>query len=170
MRNFRFSYILIHVGKSTRVYNFSGDIKMKNFVTKYKFVNCKQLIIVGLVLMPMLTFLVGCSGAKEIQGTWYVQNSKGKNLMITFTDKKVSIDGDEYKYTQNAIGTENGAKYYGITQNGKTYSIIFPEKDENIALMIEPESTDNYLQGTLLFAMNKKKEPNYSSYAQKYIY
>lgn len=143
---------------------------MDNFVEKYKYVNRKQLIIVGVVLLSMLTLLAGCSGSKKFQGTWHVQNSKGKNLIITFTDKKVSIDGDEYKYTQNAIGTENGVKYYGITQNGKTYSIIFPEKDENIALMIEPETTDNCLQGTLLFAMNKKREPNYNSYAKKYVY
>ncbi|MCD6632208.1 glycosyltransferase [Lactococcus cremoris] len=133
-------------------------------VTKYK----KLLLMVfGLVLM--LSLLTGCKGSKNIQGTWHVQNGDERNLTLKFTDKKVTIEGDEYKYTQNAIGIENGIRYYGIEENGKNYSIIFPEKDKNIALMIEPESTDNYFRGTLIFAMNKKENPSYSEYAERYI-
>jgi hypothetical protein len=106
---------------------------------------------------------------KTYQGTWYVQNSEGQNSTINFMDKKIVIDDDEYDYTQNAVGIENGIRYYGIVQNGKHYSIIFPEKDKNIALMIKPNSTDDYLQGTLIFAMNKNDAPNFNSYAKKYI-
>ncbi|WP_063282182.1 hypothetical protein [Lactococcus cremoris] len=137
----------------------------KGRVTKYK----KLLLMVfGLVLM--LSILTGCKGSKNIQGTWHIRNSDEKDLTINFTDKKVTIEGDEYKYTQNAIGTENGIKYYGIMENGKNYSIIFPEKDKNIALMIEPDSSDNYLQGTLIFAMNKKERPSYNEYAERYLH
>lgn len=145
-------------------------MKMNNFIKKYKFGSNRQLIIIAIILVSMLTTLVGCRGSKTFQGAWYAQNSDGKNLNIIFTEKKVSIDGDEYNYTQNAIGTENGVKYYGIVQNGKHYSIIFPTKDRNIALMIEPDSSDDYLQGTLLFAMNKRSTPNYNNYAKKYIH
>lgn len=67
------------------------------------------------------------------------------------------------------MGTQNGASYYGITQNGKVYSIIFPDKNEDVALMIEPDSTDNYLKGKLLYAMNKKTTPDYNSYVKKYL-
>lgn len=142
---------------------------MENCAKKNKYSNNQKIIIATIIMLSMLILLVGCSGSKTYQGIWHVQNSEGQNSTINFRDKKLSIDGDEYEYTQDAVGFENGIKYYGIVQNGKHYSIIFPEKDKNISLMIEPDSTDNYLQGTLIFAMNKNETPNYNSYIKKYI-
>ncbi|URZ02839.1 glycosyltransferase [Clostridium felsineum] len=123
--------------------------------------------VMGLVMS--LLILTGCSGSKSIQGTWKVQNANGKNSTIVFKDKKVTVDGKTFDYTQNAVGTENGINYYVIQQHNEKYTIIFPDKDKNIAIMIEPDSTDNYLQGKLLYAMNKIKQPNYKEYATKYL-
>lgn len=35
--------------------------------------------------------------------------------------------------------------------------------------MIQPTSSKDDLYGTMLYAMNKKKQPNYKQYAQKYM-
>ncbi|MEX2785707.1 glycosyltransferase [Streptococcus sp. H49] len=128
-----------------------------------------QLIITALSLLFGFFLLSGCSGSDNLQGTWKVQDASGQNGTIEFKEKTVIVDGEEYDYTQNAVGTENGVTYYGIKQNGQNYSIIFPEDDDNLAIMLEVESTDNYLEGTMLYAMNKSKSPNYQSYAKKYM-
>ncbi|MFL0252823.1 hypothetical protein ACJDT4_20655 [Clostridium neuense] len=125
------------------------------------------LLVLGLVLS--LLILDGCSGSKSIQGTWKVQDGSGENSTMVFKDKKVTVDGKTFDYTQNAVGTKNGVNYYGIKQDNKNYTIVFPDKDKNIAIMIEPDSTDNYLQGKMLYAMNKIKQPNYKEYAKKYL-
>ena len=61
--------------------------------------------------------------------------------------------------------------YYGLTRkdNGGTFSIVFPEKDKNIAIMLIPDSDDDYLTGSMLFAMNRKEKPDYKKYAEKYL-
>ncbi|TNU79985.1 glycosyltransferase [Lactococcus lactis] len=133
-------------------------------IKKIKYIICS---IVSLLTVVVL--LSGCSGSKKIQGTWNAQDGSGQNFTIIFNNKKVSVNGKEYSYTQTAVGTQNGTNYYGITQNGKNYSIIFPDKNEDVALMIEPDSTDNYLKGKLLYAMNKKRTPDYNSYVKKYL-
>lgn len=61
---------------------------MNNFIKKYKFGSNRQLIIIAIILVSMLTTLVGCRGSKTFQGAWYAQNSDGKNLNIIFTEKK----------------------------------------------------------------------------------
>ncbi|WP_342588721.1 glycosyltransferase [Lactococcus protaetiae] len=124
-------------------------------------------LLLGLVVS--LVVLAGCSGSKSIQGTWKAQDGAGKNSTIIFTDKKVTVDGQTYNYTQNAIGTENGIKYYGIKQDGQNYTIIFPVKNKNIAIMIKPNSTDDSLKGKMLYAMNKTVQPRYNDYATKYL-
>ncbi|KHD37944.1 glycosyltransferase [Clostridium acetobutylicum] len=130
-------------------------------------INKITLLVMGLVMT--LFILVGCSGSKSIQGTWKVQDGSGKNSTIVFKDKKVIVDGKTFDYTQNGVGTKNGIKYYQIQQDNKNYTIVFPDKDKNIAIMIEPDSTDNCLQGKLLYAMNKIKQPNYKEYGTKYL-
>ena len=65
----------------------------------------------------------------------------------------------------------NGVSYYGLTRkdNGETFSIVFPEKDKNTAIMLIPDSDDDYLTGSMLFAMNRKEKPDYKKYAEKYL-
>ncbi|AUW96363.1 glycosyltransferase [Streptococcus pluranimalium] len=125
--------------------------------------------LVLVVLFMSIVLLVGCKGSKKIQGTWKAQDSTGKNSTIQFKENVVVIDNQEYDYKQNATGFKNQVSYYGITQNGEQYSIIFPEKNKNIALLIRPTSTDDYLAGEMLYALNRKEEPNYKEYAEKYF-
>ncbi|PJI07277.1 MULTISPECIES: glycosyltransferase [Clostridium] len=122
-----------------------------------------------LVLVLSLLILGGCSGSKSIQGTWKVQDGSGENSTMVFKDKKVTVDGKTFAYTQNAVGIKNGINYCVIKQDNKNYTIVFPDKDKKIAIMIEPDSTDNYLRGKMLYAMNKITQPNYKKYAKKYL-
>lgn len=134
---------------------------------KFKF--GRRLFLMAGSLFLGLIMLSACSGSKSIQGTWQVQDGAGKNSTLTFKDKKMTLDGKTYDYKQNAVGFQNSVKYYGIQQDGKEYSIIFPDKDKNVALLLEPDSNDNYLKGSFLYAMNKKTTPSYKSYAKKYL-
>ncbi|GAB2025566.1 glycosyltransferase [Lactovum odontotermitis] len=128
-----------------------------------------KFILLAVSLAFAFVLLTGCSGTKSIQGTWKVQDGSGANSTITFTDKMVTVEGQNFDYTQNEAGTKNGINYYGIKQNNQNYTIIFPEKkDKNVAIMIKPDSIDEPLQGTLIHAMDKSKQPNYAEYAAKY--
>ena len=92
-------------------------------------------------------------------------------MTIEIKDKTIIINEEEYKYTQNAVGFKNGVSYYGLTRkdNGKKFSIVFPEKDKNVAIMLIPDSDEDYLTGSMLFAMNRKEKPDYKKYAEKYF-
>ena len=92
-------------------------------------------------------------------------------MTIEIKEKTIIINEEEYKYTQNAVGFKNGVSYYGLTRkdNGRTFSIVFPEKDKNVAIMLIPDSDEDYLTGSMLFAMNRKEKPDYKKYAEKYF-
>lgn len=122
------------------------------------------------VIACIMMVLSACSGSKKIQGEWQVQDGEGKNSKIIIREKELEIDGQKFDYVQNATGFENGVSYCGIKQNGKAYSIIFPDKDKDIAVMIIPNSTDEYLQGNMIYAMNRKIQPNFKEYVEKYIH
>ncbi len=122
------------------------------------------------IIFTMLLLLVtACSGSDAIQGSWETQDSNGNYGTMVFEDKTITYDGKTFEYTQNAVGTKNGIQYYGIRQNGQTYSIIFPEKDKNIAFMIVPDSSDSYLTGSVVYVMDRTQQPNYSEYVEAYL-
>ena len=100
-----------------------------------------------LVVLSSLFILIGCSGSPKIQGKWNVQDARGEETTIEIKEKTIIVNEEEYKYTQNAVGFKNGVSYYGLTRkdNGKIFSIVFPEKDKNIAIMLIPDSDDDYL-------------------------
>ncbi|OFI50254.1 glycosyltransferase [Floricoccus tropicus] len=122
-----------------------------------------------LLLIIFVIILTGCKGSKDIQGNWKAQNNDGKNVTIQISDKDITVDGNKLEYKQNAVGNKNGLKYKGIMVDDIQYVIVFPEKDKNIAYMMKPESSDDYLYGTLIFAMNKNDYPSYKDYADRYI-
>ena len=124
-----------------------------------------------LVVLSSLFILIGCSGSPKIQGKWNVQDVRGEQTTIEIKEKTIIINEEEYKYTQNAVGFKNGVSYYGLTRkdNGKIFSIVFPEKDKNVAIMLIPDSDEDYLTGSMLFAMNRKEKPDYRKYAEKYF-
>ena len=132
----------------------------------------KYLVTLIIVLTMLLT---GCSGSKAIRGAWNAQDSEGNNYVLEFDERKITLSQGEEKetltYEQNAVGTENGIKYYGLTIDNVSYSVIFPEKEnQDLALFVKVTDEDNYLEGNLVYAINKNDEPNYQDYASKYIH
>ena len=117
-----------------------------------------------LSLLIPLFILAGCN-----KGKWNVQDSNHEYTTVTFTDKKVSVNGQEAEYKQVEVGFKNNVQYIVIEMEGKKYSIIFPDADKNIAVLLQPTSEDNYLEGTMILAMNRKEKPNYDKYAKNYI-
>ena len=124
------------------------------------------LVVVGL-LSVFLMILSACSSStgnhantNYLQGEWKVQTANGQNSTITFDKDSVTVGEKKFAYKQKSVKTKKGLTYYKIEQNGEDYSVIFPEKDKNIAIMIQPTSSKDDLYGTMLYAMNKKKQPN----------
>ena len=58
---------------------------------------------------------------------------------------------------------------FKIEQNGESFTVVFPDQDKNVAVMIQPSSKEDILSGKLLYAMNKKEQPSYEDYAKKYL-
>lgn len=83
----------------------------------------------------------------------------------------LSFGGKTNSYTQNGVGIKNGVRYYVIKLKDydEYYSIIFPDKDKNIAVLLQIDDTDEPLRGTMILALNKDKKPDYSDYANKYL-
>ena len=86
-----------------------------------------------------------------------------------FAKDTVTVNGEKFDYKQTSVKQKGEITYYEIEQNGGSYTVIFPDKDKNIAVMIQPSSKDDVLSGKLLYAMNRKEQPSYSEYAKKYI-
>ncbi|KXT85441.1 glycosyltransferase [Streptococcus panodentis] len=122
-----------------------------------------------LLLLSACSLLSG-GQSDRLQGDWKAQTGDGSNSTIHFAKDKVTVNGEEFDYKQKSVKQKGGVTYYQIEQNGKNYSVIFPEKDDDqTAIMIEPDSAEDDLYGTMLYAMNKKKTPNYQEYAKKYL-
>jgi len=93
-------------------------------------------------------------------------------FLISFSacSKSTNLIEGEWKAQTGATKENKGDLiYYKIEKNGESYTIIFPDKDKNIAIMIQPYSQNDDLYGKVLYAMNKKDQPNYSEYVKKYI-
>lgn len=127
--------------------------------------------IIAMVLLSLgLVLIAACSSSPaKLEGKWKVQTGDKKNGELVFTKDTVTVDGEKYTYKQKSIERKEGIVYYKIEQDGESYSVIFPDPNKNIAIMIQPTSKDNDLSGLLLYAMNKKEKPNYEEYAKKYL-
>lgn len=129
----------------------------------------KKLVTIILLFIGMVT-LSACSGSDEIIGTWQAQAADGTELIIEIDKKQITVDGETSDYVQNGFGFENNMSYYTIEVNEQNiYTIIFPEKDKSIAILIQSTDEDEPLAGTLIFAMNKNEQPNYLEYGNKYL-
>lgn len=127
-------------------------------------------IIAAVLLSLSLVLISACSSSPaKLEGKWKVQTGDKKNGELVFTKDTVIVDGERYPYKQKSIERKDGIVYYKIEQNGKSYSVIFPDQDRNIAIMIQPSSKEDDLSGLLLYAMNKKEQPSYEDYAKKYL-
>lgn len=86
--------------------------------------------------------------------------------------KDVSLKSVNNPPTYDAIiHTEETAPYYIFaSQKGKkVYAIAFPNKNKNMAILIDSKSFKYSLQGTVLYAMNKETQPDYDEYVSKYV-
>ena len=127
--------------------------------------------IMAAVLLSLSLVLIAACGTSspKLEGEWKVQTGDKKNGVLVFTKDTVTVDGEEYPYKQKSIEKKGNLVYYKIEQNGESYSVIFPDQDRNIAIMIQPSSEKDDLSGLLLYAMNKKEQPSYEDYAKKYL-
>lgn len=129
----------------------------------------KKVLTILSLLIGLVT-LSACSGSDEIIGTWKAQAANGTELVIEIDKKQLTVDGEKLDYVQNGFGFENSLSYYTIeVDEQETYTIIFPEKDKSLALLIQPTDLEEPLAGTLVFALNKKEKPNYLEYGNKYL-
>ncbi len=127
-------------------------------------------IISHVLLTVFLLSLSACSKSTNlIQGEWKAQTGAMRNEIVKFDNDKVTVNGKEYDYKIKSKENKGDLIYYKIEQNGESYTIIFPDKDTNIAIMIQPYSQNDDLYGKVLYAMNKKDQPNYKEYVKKYI-
>ena len=127
--------------------------------------------IIAAVLLSLSLVLISACGTSsaKLEGEWKVQTGAKKNGVLVFTKDTVTVDGEEYPYKQKSIEKKGNLVYYKIEQNGESYSVIFPDQDRNIAIMIQPNSKEDDLSGLLLYAMNKKEQPSYEDYGKKYL-
>ena len=117
-----------------------------------------------------LIFVSGCGNSKNLLlGEWNAEKDIDVNDIVKFDNDRVTVNGKEYDYKLKSKENKGDLIYYKIEQNGESYTIIFPDKDKNIAIMIQPYSQNDDLYGKVLYAMNKKDQPNYSEYVKKYI-
>ena len=131
--------------------------------------NKMKKILTYITLPVFLVILTACGNSSDaLQGEWKAQTGAQKNVVLKFDKYKVTVDGKEYDYKQKSVEKKGDITYYKIEQNGENYTVIFPDKDKNIAVMIQPYSSKDDLNGTMLYAMNKKEQPNYSEYSKKY--
>lgn len=125
-------------------------------------------------LMLLLTFvLCGCSTSDKIIGKWYGANTDNVQLTVEIDEDELTASNDSaednYSLKQVAVGVENGIRYYGLTLNGNDCSLIFPEKDnDDIAFLLSIED-DEYLEGSVLYILNKKDYPDFDEYKEKYF-
>ena len=130
----------------------------------------KTLVISSLLaLFLILLSACGSSSTPKLEGEWKAQTGANENVAIVFAKDTVSVNGEKFDYKQTSVKQKGEITYYEIEQNGGSYTVIFPDKDKNIAVMIQPSSKDDVLSGKLLYAMNRKEQPSYSEYAKKYI-
>ena len=131
--------------------------------------NKMKKILTYIALPVFLVILTACGNSSDaLQGEWKAQTGAQENVVLKFDKDKVTVDGKEYDYKQKSVEKKGDITYYKIEQNGENYTVIFPDKDKNIAVMIRPYSSKDDLNGTMLYAMNKKEQPNYSEYSKKY--
>ena len=130
----------------------------------------KYIKIISYILLTIfLISLSACSKSTNlIEGEWKAQTGAINNEIVKFDNDKVTVNGKEYDYKLKSKENKGDLIYYKIEQNGETYTIIFPDKDKNIAIMIQPYSQNDDLYGKVLYAMNKKDQPNYKEYVKKY--
>lgn len=134
----------------------------------------KKKLFITFMMGLLVIGLAGCGhkqSTSKLFGTWKAEDGAGTRSTIKFTKKIVTVNDTKYSYKRTEVGYKNSVRYISIEQDNKDYTIVFPKKnDKNLALMLKPDDADEPLNGSMLYALNKTKEPNYQQYAQKYLH
>ncbi|AXJ12899.1 hypothetical protein [Streptococcus pluranimalium] len=129
----------------------------------------ERLWIVGILI---LLVMVACSTqTRPYTGEWYAQAANGKKVKMNFKKEKVTIGEDEFSYEETGHGEfNNGRTFFTITDKQKEYTIAFPEKDNDIAMMLQPDDVEKEPNvGTILYAMHREEYPNFDDYIGRYL-
>lgn len=130
--------------------------------------------LLGLSALVCLALMVACSkSAPSLQGEWKAQDALKKDYKVIFKKDKVTIGEQDYNYTVDGPKSKDNHTYYSlkVKDQGKetTYTVFFPTNSKEIALFLEPSDTKEPLKGQMLFALNKKENPDYYDYVKKYL-
>lgn len=130
--------------------------------------------LLGLLALLCMVSMVACSkSAPSLQGEWKAQDALKKDYKIIFKKDKVTIGEHDYNYTVDGPKAKDNYTYYSlkVKDQGKetSYTVFFPTKSKETALFLEPNDDKEALKGQMLFALNKKENPDYYDYVKKYM-
>ena len=130
--------------------------------------------LLGLLALLCMVSMVACSkSAPSLQGEWKAQDALKKDYKIIFKKNKVTIGEHDYNYTVDGPKAKDNYTYYSlkVKDQGKetSYTVFFPTKSKETALFLQPNDDKEALKGQMLFALNKKENPDYYDYVKKYM-
>ena len=130
--------------------------------------------LLGLLALLCMVSMVACSkSAPSLQGEWKAQDALEKDYKIIFKKDKVTIGEHDYNYTVDGPKAKDNYTYYSlkVKDQGKetSYTVFFPTKSKETALFLQPNDDKEALKGQMLFALNKKENPDYYDYVKKYM-
>ena len=130
--------------------------------------------LLGLWALLCMVSMVACSkSAPSLQGEWKAQDALKKDYKIIFKKDKVTIGEHDYNYTVDGPKAKDNYTYYSlkVKDQGKetSYTVFFPTKSKETALFLQPNDDKEALKGQMLFALNKKENPDYYDYVKKYM-
>ena len=130
--------------------------------------------LLGLLALLCMASMVACSkSAPSLQGEWKAQDALKKDYKIIFKKDKVTIGEHDYNYTVDGPKAKDNYTYYSlkVKDQGKetSYTVFFPTKSKETALFLQPNDDKEALKGQMLFALNKKENPDYYDYVKKYM-
>ena len=130
--------------------------------------------LLGLLALLCMVSMVACSkSAPSLQGEWKAQDALKKDYKIIFKKDKVTIGEHDYNYTVDGPKAKDNYTYYSlkVKDQGKetSYTVFFPTKSKDTALFLQPNDDQEALKGQMLFALNKKENPDYYDYVKKYM-
>ncbi|EFQ59113.1 hypothetical protein [Streptococcus vestibularis] len=130
--------------------------------------------LLGLLALLCMVSMVACSkSAPSLQGEWKAQDALKKDYKIIFKKDKVTIGEHDYNYTVDGPKAKDNYTYYSlkVKDQGKetSYTVFFPTKSKETALFLQPNDDKEALKGQMLFALNKKENPDYYDYVKKYM-
>ena len=130
--------------------------------------------LLGLLALLCMVSMVACSkSAPSLQGEWKAQDALKKDYKIIFKKDKVTIGEHDYNYTVDGPKAKDNYTYYSlkVKDQGKetSYTVFFPTKSKETALFLQPNDDKEALKGQMLFALNKKVNPDYYDYVKKYM-